>query len=225
MTPLATLLLTFVLAAAPQATGRQTSTHRIIGLVEVPGLFGVLEPGAPAPVPPSEVVPIALRARPTSESPLAFRLEGADQLASREHGYEHRSAVVYDMENGWYLVSYSDAGRTGMAWLSPDDAGTFRSVVTLLEDGLSYMTAVWDRRLYQTPDRMGPSTTLTAHQGVWSITVAHSRVEGAEPWLRVVVQEGSPCEGESHPRVHAAGWVPLYAEDGQLNAWFYARGC
>jgi hypothetical protein len=48
--------------------------------------------------------------------------------------------------------------------------------------------------------------------------------EAGQLWFLVVVVDGTICDGG--PRsVLAAGWIPAHSASGQLNAWYYSRGC
>lgn len=65
---------------------------------------------------------------------------------SLEHGSEQVSAVVDEIQHGpgglWYRVRYSVEGRSGEAWLAPQDAGTYRRVYELLSQGMAFLAGL-----------------------------------------------------------------------------------
>jgi hypothetical protein len=204
----------------------QPQQQRIIGLVEIPALFGVLENDQPAPTPPDSVRPIALRASPDPASNILARIEAAAAIETREHGYEQPAAVVYQVSsNGWYLLSYTLAGRSRKAWLDPADAGVYRDVATLLHDRLSYLTREWDRRLYVSPAGDPAAHQIPSDMIEAAIIIADQTVHNGEDWFLVVVFGASPCEGMAHPPVVSAGWVPAHSSSGHMQVWYYSRGC
>lgn len=218
-------VLTFVVVAmvAP-ATG--WSQDRIIGLVEIPVLHDPVNSG-------NEDAPhesIVLRAYPAADSAVAFTIAERQQLDSREHGYEQISATVYststDSHGGlWYRLRQATADQEDFGWLSPVDAGQYRDVHSLMEEGLSYLTEDWDRRLFQDPMTTSPATTIpdAERRSVVRIIGIYHEHGSREPWYRLEIVKGSCMEDQ--PEVVATGWVPAYAASGRNNVWFYSRGC
>lgn len=195
------LLLCAALAAenGPSVPGRQ-----IVGLLELPRVFGQ---GAAIPA----------RAKHDRRSRVVARLSRAGDVVSSEHAYEARAAVVVGTDAGWYEVALSSKGS---AWVDAADAGKFHPLEELLESGLSYMTEAWDARLYETPD--GPARSVPAH-------LRQAKVKGSvrklgRLWLRVELRMFSDCEGKDEAPADA-GWVPAHRADGVPNAWYYSRGC
>jgi hypothetical protein len=88
-------------------------------------------------------------------APVASVVRVADDLETREHGYEEVSAVVHDSKTGWYGLRCR--GTDGLEWGAASDAGTFRPLEELVQHGLAYLTAAWNRVLYQKPHRTAPS--------------------------------------------------------------------
>jgi hypothetical protein len=198
----------------------------LIGLVEVPALFGVLEPDKPVPTLPNRVRPINLRAKPSLDSDVVFRVETPESIEAHEHGYEHLSAVVYAIRDGWYLVSYAVKDRQGKGWLSAVDAGQYRSLAELLKNGLAYLTPEWDGRLFAFPMEDARAQNLSNGKQDPDIIVADDRQDDdGRDWFLVIVLGHGRCGALGYPPVVAAGWVPGHSRQGKLQAWFYSRGC
>lgn len=229
-----TVLLVAAFAAlfsAPLQQDPPVPPRRVIGLVEIPRLFGAdgdqrLSDSA-----------VMLFHEPSERSTAAVTVRSRDDIEVREHGYERLSAVAYERRAGWYLLR---AKRDRFAWLLPKDAGEFRPYPQLLSESLSFLTVDWDRALHdrpggriarRVPTQPDPSTgdpdwtfgnearrpndvsivELRQHQGLW--------------WVHVRVGP-SICEsGTDTPPVIAEGWVPAYSKAGNPTLWFYSRGC
>jgi hypothetical protein len=134
-------------AALPAQSPPQSETLRVIGIVEVPRVFPAVSADRKR-VPPDSPLPILLRDRPSMDSPVVATISSPEALDAREFGYEESGAMVYGRDRGWSRVR-TPGGVTG--WLAPDDAGSFHSLEALLDDGLTYLTEAWDRRLGAAP--------------------------------------------------------------------------
>lgn len=200
-----------ILLAALLAIG----SPRIAGLVEIPSVLG--SPDAPAHG------AVTLRAEPSDVAPVACVVRAASDLETREHGYEELSAVVYDSRDGWRGVRC--LGGDALAWLAPNDAGTFRPVEELVRHGLAYLTAEWDRDLYQRPRRTAASHRVQVETRQPDITVADTTVVDGELWLLVIVYAEGRCTADEPGAVRDAGWTPAHSKGGAVAAWFYSRGC
>jgi hypothetical protein len=134
----------YVLIALAYAAGHaQTAPLRLAGIVEVPALFNRY--GADGNLIPP-VKHVEIRTRPSPDSAVAVTIGDSDQLESREYGYEEKGAVVYAREQNWSLVG-TVSGVVG--WLSPQDAGEYRTLEALLDehDDLAHLTDAWDGTL------------------------------------------------------------------------------
>src|SRR5262245_29471539 len=112
-----TLTLAAVLALGPP---------RIIGLVEIPSVLS--EPQAAARR------AVTLRTEPTDAAPVACVVRAAEDVDTREHGYEELSAVVYQTRTGWYGLRCHGGGDQ-LAWLPAKDTGPYRSLEELVQHG------------------------------------------------------------------------------------------
>ena len=216
-----------------------TKYRPLIGLVELPGVFGRSDPsGPPGQIAPSQGVSLPIFDAPGSNSPV-LTIREPEVIDAEEHGYEERSAKVYAEERGWYEIGLRGISRT-TGWVSPKDAGPFRNLETLFSEHLMFVTNAWDRRLLSTPIS-GSAQLAPAIRGLpEAITQAESARfgEGPEPngarvvesrrvgeslWFRIELHEANCLGRES--RAAAAGWVPAYSATGALNLWFHSRGC
>jgi hypothetical protein len=209
--------------------------RRVIGLVEVPRLFGESPPddAPPGATPPATGAALNLFHEPNDRATVAVTVRGREALDLREHGYEELSAVAYGRRNGWFLLR--SKGR--FAWLSPRDAGEFRPYPQLFKDALVYLTRDWDRTLRNTPGgaiktrvRTEPDPSTPDPDWDWGneamrpsdALVVELREHNGDWWAHVRVGP-SPCESDA-PAV-AEGWVPAFSEAGLPTLWFHSRGC
>jgi hypothetical protein len=146
MAALAIATATYGAAGAIGQTAAQTATLRTIGIVEIPRLFNRFSPEGTL-LPPGGR--IDLLAHPQPDGQVVATVTSGDILEAREYGYEETGALVFARDGGWYLVKTTE-GVTG--WLAPADSGPFHSLESLLEDGLTYLTAAWDGFLSTAPD-------------------------------------------------------------------------
>lgn len=70
-------------------------------------------------------------------------------------------AIVYGRERGYFLIRTS----RGVGWLSPDQAGSFHPLETLITRDLTYLTHAWDGFVSASPGsagrtRVGPQRRL-----------------------------------------------------------------
>jgi hypothetical protein len=196
----------------------------MIGLVEIPAVFGRSVPGGPPGAAPERPPrPISLRERPSRESRIVGSASSPDQIEAREHDYENMSAVVYQRTQGWYRIGYRTDGRVLPAWVSPDEAGPFRSLPELLMNGLAYLTNEWDRMLLPEPGGVG--MRIPAAEEFPHVNVIESREWQGGLWLRVELLAPGRCREPGEPPVVAWGWIPAHASSGKPNAWFFSRGC
>jgi hypothetical protein len=200
--------------------------ERIIGLVEIAVLHGQVNDGSTD----APIEPVALRVQPVRDSGVAIVVRDRRQLESREHGYEQMSAVVYERVYApagglWYRLRYDAAGDVGYGWLEHTAGMQYRETSALLTRGLAYLTAEWDRRLWERPAADAAVRTLDLSDPAPAVKVIDVFIPSGsqEPWYLLAIVTGV-CTGEPIEVVTTA-WVPAYAESGANNVWFYSRGC
>ncbi len=203
--------------------------EKILGLVEIPKVFGEVDrSGPPGQTQPKKVGILRLQAEPDKNSKVVTQLSKPDEIESREHGYDESSAVVYARNGGWYLIKT----KTSKGWLAPEAAGRFHSYEKLLKDD-GYLNKNWDGRLYSSPGATKHSDQLTLKdedQGdyaAWmlarsSVRILSKKKVAEELWVEVQLFQG----GCGDPEVLGKkGWVPAYNKSGTENLWFHSRGC
>jgi hypothetical protein len=188
----------------------------IVGLVEIPTVLGSSDTPAHKAV--------TLRTEPSETAPVACVVRAAADLETREHGYEELSAAVFESRTGWYGVRCAGGGDR-LAWLAAGDASTFRPLEELVQHGLAYLTAQWDRKLYRRPRRAAASHLVRVDAQQPDITVADASVVDGELWLLVIVYGEGRCTADEPGPVLDAGWTPAHSTAGEVAAWFHSRGC
>lgn len=140
-----------MLAGAPSRSFRAQEPPRppgpVLGIVEVPRLFGSVAPDGRL-LPPEGPPPLMLRREPVPGSTPVARVASAAGLESTEYAYEAAGALVYGRDGEWSLLRTRD-GTTG--WIAPDEGGRFHPLEELLGEGLTYLTDAWDGGLRPAP--------------------------------------------------------------------------
>jgi hypothetical protein len=148
-----------------------------------------------------------------------------------ESDYEIPSLAVLERRNGWVRIALdNDATRFG--WVRESEQ--FHALADLLgsDTRLTYLTARWDRTLYESPGSTAPGrggrTARTSDKSVRGNGEAPYRAIGravvdGRLWLRVEILD-EVC-GDQDPRVIDIGWVPAQSPAGTQWAWFWSRGC
>ena len=218
-----TLLVAAIFTCGSTPTTAQKNTGpSVLGIVEIPTLFGVSNVDPPTRTPPAGSVSIY---RDTGGSIPLARIAAPADIEALEYDYEASGAVVYELARNAYRVRLSD-GRYG--WLRTSDAGSFHSLMSLYAESLTYLTGEWDGRVFETPPTSDTSSSRPGRFRRNDDETPVDVVEGKEDqagrlWVRIEVLS-SVCSAEE-PRVLDRGWVPAHDAKGQLNVWFWSRGC
>lgn len=193
----------------------------LIGLLEIPSLYDTqlqdhtLE------------MPLRIRAFPSPESKSLGSVNRPDALESHEWSYEQPAAAVYgyqhDGQTSWYQVRMLPSGQTG--WMSATTDTVFHPLSALISESLPYLTGAWNGQVYGTAGDQSTVTRIKLHGPEAPVAVAGSAMLKNKLWLLVVVLQESPCASADAPGVLQAGWIPAHSEAGDLNIWFYSRGC
>ncbi len=214
-------------------TNIQAQTSKIenlIGLVEVPEIFGKSDPsGPPGQKSPKKVNPIKLYIEPNELSKIVVQVANQDELISRDHGYEEKSAVAFERKGDWFLIKT----KTNKGWLSPKAAGQFHRYEDLLEKNLSYLNKNWNGRLYSAPDdskKFEQQKLKFKDEGNYAnwmisqsdVKILDKKMSHGQLWLKIQFVDGR-CESEE--KLKKKAWVPAYSEKGDENFWFTSRGC
>jgi hypothetical protein len=115
---------------------------------------------------------------------------------------------VFEVRPGWYQVArqdrYGEGKKAPRLWLQASPVWRFRSVA----DGPP-MKALAERA-------WGPENR--------DVRVIGTRTVGGALWAEVELISGHDC-GATEVVVRARGWVRAHAPSGNLNVWYYPRGC
>ena len=209
-----TLAAAGVLAQPPTAGG----PGPVLGIVEIPKMFAI-DPDTGRAEPRGA---LTLYTRPDFNSKVAATITEPKAIDDAEYGYEEPGALVYRREGGYYLIRTA----RGTAWLSPNDAGPFRSLEMLVSDGLSHLTEAWDGFVSASPG--GAKRTRVPRRrlnGGDSVEVTAARRVAGRLWLQVDVMGNQHCTEPSPAIVKARGWVPAHNASGAPTVWFSSRGC
>lgn len=99
---------------------------RVAGLVELPGILGMVDSdGPPDMIPPVRIQPVPLHSHPSSESSVVAMILSPDAVETTEFDYEARAAVVYEMtDDDWVLVRMMvDSSACIPGWIHPNSRG------------------------------------------------------------------------------------------------------
>jgi hypothetical protein len=222
---IALLVPTYAASGEPEPTAKG---DRLIGLLEVPALWGYPDPDGPpgATLATRPKGPVRLRDAPRPSAKVIAAVVRPDQLQSAEFDYEASAAVAYEARGGWYRIGLAGGGT---AWISPEQTFNFHPYERLVIDGLANFTRHWDgvllseaagsKRLAVPPDpERGDNPEYR------SVKVHEARRVGDVLWFRLDVVRGSFCDDEP-PSVLVSGWVRAHAGNGAPTVWFHSRGC
>jgi hypothetical protein len=220
-----------------------SSEAGLVGLVELPWIYEANGPPPNEPLtahaaPDASARVVALLDRDGVRTPDGTRVCGwvrdLDRVSGSppgcefvEAGYEVPALRVYERrDSGWLLVNLTGSPAQSV-WIRP--GGRFHSIVDLLAgDGhLTYLDLLrWDRRMFQTPGGSSPiafrhPALLEERQAPYE-ALGHAIHEG-RVWLHVRILD-DVC-GARDPVEIGRGWIPAKTAGGELNAWFWSRGC
>lgn len=230
-----------LLPACADVSAQPRFRGHVIGLLMVPEL---MPPDSCTPFPPAAVPLYPARGASTpigelrgaGRSPSATVCEFPDvraivgrssfEIATDEHAYEERSLIVTAATPGWYQVF--TGGRPELVWMRPTARSVYRPLDRLYEDGLTYLRAEWDRRLYASPNgAFSELARLSAGDQHFEPMVKVDEVALVEGtyWARVTFIENL-CDPEK-PSGQGRGWVRVHGPQPSARPilWFHARGC
>jgi hypothetical protein len=219
----------FLLCISCVNTEKRDNFDRVEGLVEVPGILGIRQHDWKLEL-PSKITPLKLYERPSRFSKVVGVISGRDDFFNKEYDYEASGAVVFarsgNLLQSWYYIR----GGKVSGWLSSSDTARFYSYEVLVRDRSTYMTADWDRKLWDAPGFDQPCQRQRLPKRIeedhpltsCGVKVQDSRTVKGQLWFKVQLQSLSPAGPEWRG---ACGWVPAYDSQGAVNVWFFSRGC
>lgn len=227
------------------SAGANGASDRIIGLLELPQLFGT----GPCDV-ETETRPLALFDSADSATPvgevrvdapwkmaaeggcamleIGVHMAGADRvvepLPTDEYGYEEAGAVVLARRGDRFKIAL----QNGAAWVEPMAGAEFHPLEDLILERLSFLTDAWNGMVCGDPGDSGSCREI----GPWvddslNVTVLGHRETGERLWFEIEVppRDRDSC-GQPAPDVSPVrGWISAHHDNGEPAIWFYSRGC
>jgi hypothetical protein len=197
----------------------------LIGLLEMPTIFGPGETGGVVQSETPRAVPVY--AEPEQDAAVVARPIKPEEVEYREIGYEAGAAVVYEQGANWYRIGLAGQNQR-RGWVKAADVGSFSAVAELLPSRLAYLNEHWNGELWSAPEAGAgvKRSRLKKEEGEqeYVVDVRETRQTDRGLWLKVALYEHNPCEG-GQSDIAEEGWIPAYSSNGQLAAWYYSRGC
>ena len=199
--------------------------RRVVGLVELPSVFGKYDPnGPPGLVRPAHIHAVPMYTHPSNNSSVVGQISGLESVETKEFDYEAPAAVVYEIVDGWVLIHITDSSKNEFGWVSPHARGPIHPLMDLLNSGLCYLEEDWDGMLYENVNTLKGTKRMQAAGKRRDINIVRSKEHQGALWLEVELLGPGHCKKEN-PEVIAKGWVPAHKKSGKPNVWFYSRGC
>ena len=155
---------------------------------------------------------------------VAVRLQrsAVDQpLPTEEYEYEAPAAIVLEQRGRWFRLRLA----SGAAWVLASPRDEFRSLETLFEGSMTFLTSDWSRQLADNPSTRSRTTHVPANGEEPSVRVLKSARVRGQLWFQIEVMSHSICNDPSEPKVIDRGWVAAHSRSGQPAIWFFSRGC
>ncbi len=170
------------------------------------------------------------------------------EFASVEYEYEVRGTLVFGEKPTGELLLKKQDGNTVWQSMPKARVKTFEQIFA--DDKLTFLTQHWDAKIYydatktadysqrqafRLPDRkMQKPTSSHPYGEARDVKVLEKKTIEGELWLKVKLVQETGCTSKTGEPVFAKhpitgkdveGWVPLKNDKGELNFWFYSRGC
>jgi hypothetical protein len=190
----------------------------VLGIVEIPEMFFV-DPNTGQYAPRSA---LTLYVRPDSQSKVLAQISSPASVDDAEYDYEAAGALVYGRERGYFLIRTS----RGAGWLSPNNAGAFHPLETLIGQSLTYLTDAWDGTVSASPGSTARTRVAQRRpNGNEDVRVNRSQTVDGKLWVEIEVMSHSLCESDKPSTIKARGWIRAHDEIGAPTVWFASRGC
>ncbi len=220
----------------------QPNEKGIVGLVELPLIYEGNHPGQDEPLtaraqPRSEAAAVAVLDSVGVRTPEGERVcrwvRDLDRQAGDPPGCEFVEAgyevpalrVLAIADAGWFRVELTRSAE-GSAWIQTGNR--FHSIVDLLarDEHLTYVDLRrWDRQISTEPGGSRAELRHPALQDEREVpyeALGHVMYQG-RLWLHVRILD-AVCVARDPVEI-GRGWIPAKTASGDLNAWFWSRGC
>lgn len=216
---LAGIILTSALASAQEPNGGGPGP--VLGIVEIPEIFFIdPEKGDYAPR-----RLLTVYSRPGSHTKVVAEIVSPRAIDEAEYAYEEAGALVYGQSQGYFLIRTS----RGVGWISPDDAGAFHSLETLIASELAYLTDAWDGFISPSPGSARRTRVVIPPRPdgytTKNVRVRTRRSVSGKLWLEIDVISHNICASDTPPKVISHGWIKAHNATGAPTVWFPSRGC
>jgi hypothetical protein len=210
---------------APELVIGGAVNRGVVGLIELPSVFGKSDPnGPPGLIRPTHVQAVPIYSHPSRNSPVVGQISDLESVETKEFDYEAPAAVVYEIVDGWVLIRITDFSKNEFGWVSPHARGHFHPLVDLLNSGLCYLKKDWDGVFHESANTSKGTKRIQVNGKRQDINVVRSKEHQGALWLEVELLGPGRCKGEEL-EVLDKGWVPAHNKYGKPNVWFYSRGC
>ena len=190
----------------------------VLGIIEIPEMF-LVDPNSGQHAPRAA---LTLYTRPDSESKVLVQISSPAEIDNAEYGYEEAGALVYGRQRGYFLIRTS----RGVGWLSPQNAGSFHPLETLITRDLTYLTDAWDGFVSASPG--GAACTRVPQRrpyGSEDVRVKRLQTVEGKLWAEIEVISHSFCESDKPATIKGQGWIRVHDNFGAPIVWFSSRGC
>ncbi len=236
-------MITILLALTLGFPQNTPQPDRIIGLLELPEIFGEM----PCTIYPS--VSVRVHSRPANDSSVigsievtrpwrlqpdaecesievrVRKLNANEELPTREMGYEIPAAIVLEQAGWWLRIRL----QSGSGWVRQRDPAQFHPYAELLHRALTYINKGWDGRLWPSPEAPSSTPVPTPWQTYINddvtAEVLDTRIVGGQLWLHMRFSPEFGCDRYPATLPKAEGWLPAYRSTGEESVWFHSRGC
>lgn len=159
---------------------------------------------------------------PTTSGNTQTTIERIDELESLEIGYEEPAVIVYEQNNEWFRVK---SKKQGYLWARADSPKReYFELSKVLLNRLNYVTDLWDRLLWPEAGAGIPTFLNLESQKTDAVEVTETKMVANSLWLKIKMYSADPCVADETKFDHT-GWIPAWNSKGELNCWFWSRGC
>jgi hypothetical protein len=206
----------------------------LIGLLEVPLMYDALPSDDPKLSTPKrleahEQPSVNTRVVATLDATGITRADGVrcgwhrePQCRYHESAYEVSALAVFAMRpDGWYRIAI-DRDGVQFGWIQSDATHHPLESLALGQERLTYLTPAWRGTLH---DRGGANRVAVPRKAQTPYRALRPIAITGRLWIEVEVLAGACSGGPEDERVVGKGWVPVRDAAGELNVWYWSRGC
>jgi hypothetical protein len=218
---------------APRVSAPTGYESTLVGLLDVPTIYGAAQENGARTA--TTAVAFDVRREPLDGASVVARLDDAGIARSdgarcfwrsaprcryHESGYEIPALAVFDTRTGgWYRIAIDPEGAA-FGWIRSAEPFHALAALVLSDERLTYLTPLWRGVLHPRP--ADPTTRLVTRESETPYRALRPATIGNQLWIEVEIVADACKDRE---RVIDRGWVPLRNAAGELNVWYWPRGC